>query len=193
MKLLNLLSVLFLTASSALAQIISPIFYPPDGTYYIYNVQYKRVFDDYDFNIIEGNPIIGWPTHLPGHPAIPSPSNQQWVIKTVDNSTDHKVTIRSLETIQQKPSAGGYAINNDGKIVTSKTTQPWTLQPVPNACAQFMIADCNIAIILDSGQTNNALNAQLKAEVIHKNATNQHWVFVPVDQITEFLAENGSG
>ena len=72
MKFLGLFSLAVLSASSALAQIIPPKFYPPNGTYYIYNVQYKRIFDNANGVATEGNPIIGWPAHPQT-----TPENQQ--------------------------------------------------------------------------------------------------------------------
>ncbi|EJD00024.1 uncharacterized protein FOMMEDRAFT_159604 [Fomitiporia mediterranea MF3/22] len=40
--------------------------------------------------------------------------------------------------------------------------------------------------------TPSVPETQLTAEVVYKDATNQHWVFVPADQIDEFLKENGT-
>ncbi|EJD00014.1 uncharacterized protein FOMMEDRAFT_159595 [Fomitiporia mediterranea MF3/22] len=188
MKFLSIFSLAILSASSALAQIIPPKFYPPNGTYYIYNVQYKRIFDNANGVATEGNSIIGWPAHPQA-----TPENQQWLVEGSGNGNNYSVTMRVVSTIQQHPDTGGYAVNLDGKIVHSANAASWTLQPVPNACSQFMIADCNLAIALDNGSAQTVPQAQLTAEAVNPNATNQHWVFVPIDQITEFLTENGSG
>lgn len=187
MKSLYSLSLVIFSALLARAQVIPPKTYPPNGTYFIYNVQYRRVFDDFLWLSTEDNPIIGWIAH----PHTQSPLNQQWVVEPVGNSSD-QVTMRVIQTIENDPPAGGYAVNANGRIVHGKTSQAWTLQPVPNACLQFMIIDGNNAITLINGTTDDDSQGQLTVETIDTNVTNQRWSFVPDDQIDKFLDENGT-
>ncbi|EJD00015.1 uncharacterized protein FOMMEDRAFT_148390 [Fomitiporia mediterranea MF3/22] len=181
MKFLSLLSLAILSVSSTLADIIPPVYYPSDGTYFIYNAQFKAVFDNDGSVIAEGNPILGYPAHPQQNP-----QNQQWIVEAVGNTSNHQVTMRVVLTARQNPSAGGYATNVNGKIVHSKTAEAWTLQAAPNACSQFMFVENNTAITLDGS------GDQLTVADINQNATSQHWVFVPIDQINDFLSENGS-
>ncbi|EJC99952.1 uncharacterized protein FOMMEDRAFT_159529 [Fomitiporia mediterranea MF3/22] len=181
MKFLNLLSLASLCVSSAVAQIIPPsVNYPSDGIYFILNVQFKQVFNNIRFIPKEGNPIAGYCY-------VSQKTNEWWSVKAVGSPFDYKVTLRVMSTAEGKPDTGGYAANSNGNLVHSETAQAWTLQPVPGVSSQFLIVDNNTAI------TQNAATHQLAVNTISQNATNQHWVFIPVNQITDLFAEDPDG
>ncbi|EJD00006.1 uncharacterized protein FOMMEDRAFT_30707 [Fomitiporia mediterranea MF3/22] len=170
MKSLYSLSLVIFSALLARAQVIPPKTYPPNGTYFIYNVQYRRVFDDFLWLSTEDNPIIGWIAH----PHTQSPLNQQWVVEPVGNSSD-QVTMRVIQTIENDPPAGGYAVNALIYLIST-----------------LRIIDGNNAITLINGTTDDDSQGQLTVETIDTNVTNQRWSFVPDDQIDKFLDENGT-
>ncbi|KAH8109411.1 hypothetical protein DFH11DRAFT_1731167, partial [Phellopilus nigrolimitatus] len=95
-------------------------------------------------------------------------------------------TIRVLETVQQNASAGGYVRNSNGALVHSAAAEAWTLQPVAGEPLQYMIVDGGVAITLNSSTSGT----QLTAEAADDSATNQRWMFVPIDQIDDFDSEN---
>ncbi|KAH8109756.1 hypothetical protein DFH11DRAFT_1730844 [Phellopilus nigrolimitatus] len=180
MKFLKLIALASLSLS--VAALIPPVYYPSNGSYYVYNVQFQLFFTNAHNTIAEGNPIVGYPM-TPNHY-----TNEQILVETTDSdSGSNIVTLRVLETAQEDPDAGGYCRNSGGVIEHSVAAESWTLQPVNNEALQFRIVDNGLAITLDNGTKYT----QLTAETVNDNAENQRWVFVPVDQIADFNAENG--
>ncbi|KAH8106383.1 hypothetical protein DFH11DRAFT_1640704 [Phellopilus nigrolimitatus] len=188
MNFLRLLAFTAMSVSTVIAQ-VPPVYYPPDGIYYVYNVQYKRFFNNAYYDTTSGSSIIGWPLTQEHY------TNQMFVLSTTDSYTsysdDRTTTIRVLQLAQQNTTAAdSYVQNAGGKIVHSQGPESWTLQPVPDQALQFWITDNNLTITLDNGTTNDANSAQLTAEALNADALDQRWIFVPSDQIDAFNTAN---
>ncbi|EJC99953.1 uncharacterized protein FOMMEDRAFT_159530 [Fomitiporia mediterranea MF3/22] len=184
MKAFSLLSLAILCVYSTVAQILPSVYYPPDGIYYIYNVQFKEFFNNFGFKATEGNPIAAFCY-------VSQKTNEWWLVETVGSTSgNHMVTMRVMSTVQGNPAAGGYAANENGSLVHSKTASTWTLKPVPNSCSQFMIVDGNTAI---TQAFQNPDGVALTVEAINQNAANQQWAFIPFDQITNYFPVDPNG
>ncbi|KAH8106387.1 hypothetical protein DFH11DRAFT_1882665 [Phellopilus nigrolimitatus] len=169
---------------------IPPVYYPPDGAYYVFNVEKLNIFDNSQFKIQEGNPILG----LDFNPL--RTTNQQFVLSSDPTTRGKNVTIRILEVVQQTDpdiSRRGYVSNSvqSGFVQQSQTPQVWTLDPVAGQALQFRILDFQSNAATYSPSADGDYNhAYVLSNPVNEDALNQHWMFVPIDQVTEFVGEN---
>ncbi|KAH8106396.1 hypothetical protein DFH11DRAFT_1748523 [Phellopilus nigrolimitatus] len=123
-------------------------------------------------------------------------TNQQFVLASDPTTRGKNVTIRILEVVQQTDpdiSRRGYVSNavQSGFVQQSQTPQVWTLDPVAGHALQFRILDFQRNAITYSPSADGDYNhAYVLSKPVNAHALTQRWIFVPVDQVKEFVAEN---
>ncbi|KAI5121338.1 hypothetical protein M0805_000646 [Coniferiporia weirii] len=177
-----------------------PIFYPPDGLYYVYSKDYGHFWRQRgvqaDGGLIDCE-VLGQTKEGA------SSDNRIWKLTTTAPPTGKlgpRVTLQSVQSIQGSDpvEAAGYVAKKSGKIVQTTKKTAWTLVGHTSKPFSFKIVTSDLRVSINA--PTSALfhrKTELRAEFHVTSAYDmrvydpQWWYFVPVAQVDKFLVENG--
>ncbi|EJC98381.1 uncharacterized protein FOMMEDRAFT_143194 [Fomitiporia mediterranea MF3/22] len=177
-----------------------PIFYPPDGLYYIFSKDYGHFWrqrgTDWEGAIIDCEPLG---QVREGN----TMDNRIWKVTTTRPATNKlgpRVTLQSALAPQESESedAVGFVSKKSGKVIPSNKKASWTLIGHGMKPFAYKIVTNDLRISINAPM-HSAMDpkSELHAEFHVTSAYDmrvydpQWWYFIPVGQIDGFLSANG--
>ncbi|KAL5482340.1 hypothetical protein ACEPAI_8934 [Sanghuangporus weigelae] len=177
-----------------------PIFYPPDGLYYVFSKEYGQFWRQREGGL-DGGSIDCEPLgQAKGGITL---DNRIWKVITVRPATvkyGPRVTLQSASAVREDETedAAGFVARKGGKVVQSSRKMSWTLIGHGTKPFAYKIVTSDLRVSINAPMHSILYpKTELRAEFHVTSAYDmrvydpQWWYFVPVNQIDSFLASNG--